>query len=135
MFDFVRNNTRLALGFMLLLIIPSFVFFGVQGYSRFTDATGPAVAKVDGQSITRAEWEDATKRYLDQARRQSPNIDIAKLDTPQLRRDVLDGLVRERVLTAAATQLHLFPTNARMARLFDSDPQFAGLREIGRAHV
>ena len=128
MFDFVRNNTRLALGFMLLLIIPSFVFFGVQGYSRFTDATGTAVAKVDGQSSTRAEWEDATKRYLDQARRQSPNIDIAKLDTPQLRRDVLDGLVRERVLTAAATQLHLFPTNARMARLFDSDPQFAGLR-------
>ena len=128
MFDFVRNHTRLALGFMLLLIIPSFIFFGVQGYSRFADATNTTVAKVDGQNITRAEWDNATKRYLDQSRRQSPNADIATLDTPQLRRDVLDGLVRERVLTAAATQLHLFPTNARMARLFDSDPQFAGLR-------
>jgi hypothetical protein len=39
MFDFVRDHTRLALGFMLLLIIPSFVFFGVQGYSRFTDGS------------------------------------------------------------------------------------------------
>lgn len=29
---------------------------------------------------------------------------------------------------AAATKLHLFPGDARMARLFDSDPQYAGLR-------
>jgi peptidyl-prolyl cis-trans isomerase D len=128
MFDFVRNHTRLALGFMLLLIIPSFVFFGIQGYSRFTDAGNSAVAKVDGQSITRAEWEDAHKRYLSQIRSQAPNIDTSQFDTPALRRDTLDGLVRERVLLAAATQLNLFPTVARMARLFDSDPQFAGLR-------
>ena len=128
MFDFVRNHTRLALGFMLLLIIPSFVFFGVQGYSRFNDASNDTVAKVDGQSITRAEWDDSHKRYVDQLRRQAPNIDATKLDTPALRRDTLDGIVRERLLLAAANQQHLFPTDARMARLFDSDPQYAGLR-------
>jgi peptidyl-prolyl cis-trans isomerase D len=128
MFDFVRNHTRLALGFMLLLIIPSFVFFGVQGYSRFTDAANTAVAKVDGQSISRGEWEDAHKRYVEQMRRQNPNADPAQIDTPQLRKDTLDGMVRERVLLAAANQEHLFPTVARMQRLFDSDPQFAGLR-------
>ena len=128
MFDFVRNHTRLALGFMLLLIIPSFIFFGVQGYSRFNDATNDTVAKVDGQAIKRAEWEDAHKRYLDQVRRQTPTLDPATLDSPQLRRDTLEGLVRERALLAAANQLHLFPTDARMARLFDTDPQYAGLR-------
>jgi peptidyl-prolyl cis-trans isomerase D len=128
MFDFVRDHSRLALGFLLLLIIPSFIFFGVQGYSRFTDGANPAVAKVDGQSITRNEWENAHKRYLDQVRRQSPNIDPSKIDSPELRNETLDGLVRERVLLAAANQLHLFPTPARMSRLFDSDPQFTGLR-------
>jgi peptidyl-prolyl cis-trans isomerase D len=128
MFDFVRNHTRLALGFMLLLIIPSFVFFGVQGYSRFTDPTNAPLAKVDGQTISRAEWENAHKRVLDQMRRQSPGVDPALLDTPQLKRDTLDGMVRERVLLAAANDLHLYPTVARMNRLFDSDPQFAGLR-------
>ena len=128
MFDFFRNHTRLALGFMLLLIIPSFIFFGVQGYSRFNDATNDTVAKVDGQNIKRAEWEDAHKRYLEQVRRQAPTLDAALLDSPQLRRDTLEGLVRERALLAAANQLHLFPTDARMARLFDSDPQYAGLR-------
>ncbi len=128
MFDFVREHTRLALGFMLLLIIPSFIFFGVQGYSRFTDGSNTTVAKVDGLGITRNEWDDAHKRYVDQVRRQSPAIDIAQIDTPALRRDTLDALVRDRVLIAAANQLQLYPTVGRMARLFDSDPQFAGLR-------
>ena len=128
MFDFIREHTRLALGFMLLLIIPSFVFFGSQGYSGMTDGSSATVAKVDGQSITRNEWDDAHKRYVDQVRRQSPNVDIAQFDTPALRRDTLDGLVRDRVLIAAADHLHLYPTVGRMARLFDSDPQFAGLR-------
>ncbi|MDP1901556.1 MAG: SurA N-terminal domain-containing protein [Rubrivivax sp.] len=128
MFDFVRTHTRLALGFMLLLIIPSFVFFGVQGYSRFSDPTNATVAKVDGVSISRAEWDAAHKRNVDMARRQSPTLDAALFDTPQLRQETLDGLVRERLLQAAANQLHLYPTVARMSRLFDSDPQFAGLR-------
>jgi peptidyl-prolyl cis-trans isomerase D len=128
MFDFVRDHTRLALGFLLLLIIPSFVFFGVQGYSRFTDGANAAVAKVDGQGISRNEWEEAHKRTLDMVRRQSPNVDIANIDSPAMRRDTLDAMVRERVLLAAANQLHLFPAASRMQRLFDSDPQFAGLR-------
>ncbi|MBL8307790.1 MAG: SurA N-terminal domain-containing protein [Rubrivivax sp.] len=128
MFDFVRTHTRLALGFMLLLIIPSFVFFGVQGYSSFNDATNDTVAKVDGQAIKRAEWDDAHKRQVDNFRRQAPGIDVSMFDTPQLRRETLDGLMRERLLIAAAQQLNLFPSDARMQRLFDSDPQYASLR-------
>ncbi len=128
MFDFVRTHTRLALGFMLLLIIPSFVFFGVQGYSQFNDATNDTVAKVDGQTITRAEWDDSHKRFVDQVRRQSPELEAARFESPEMRRETLDSIVRERVLLAAANKLHLFPTDARMARLFDTDPQYAGLR-------
>jgi peptidyl-prolyl cis-trans isomerase D len=128
MFDFVRNHTRLVLGFLLLLIVPSFVFFGVQGYSRFTEAGNETVAKVDGVAITRAEWEAAHARNVERVRRQSPDIEAQWLDSPQARRDTLDGMVRERVLLAAANKLQLFPSVPRMAMLFDSDPQFAGLR-------
>ncbi len=128
MFEFIRTHTRLALGFMLLLIIPSFVFFGVQGYSQFNDASNDTVAKVDGQGITRAEWDSSHQRYLEQLRRQAPDLASAPPDTPELRRATLEGLVRERVLMATANKQHLFPTNERMARLFDSDPQYAGLR-------
>jgi peptidyl-prolyl cis-trans isomerase D len=127
MFDFVRQHTRLALGFMLLLIIPSFIFFGVQGYSS-SDGSNTTVAKVDGQSITRTEWESAHRRVLDNMRRQSPGVDPAQLDSPELRRETLEGIVRERVLLAAANEFQLFPSLARMTRLFDSDPQLASLR-------
>ena len=128
MFDFVRDNVRLFLGFLLLLIIPSFIFFGVEGYSQFNEAGGTTVAEVDGRKISQNDWDEAHKRYVDQVRRQAPSMETAQFDTPKLRRDTLDGLVRERTLMAAAEHLHLYPSVARMARLFDSDPQFAGLR-------
>ena len=59
MFDFVRNHSRVLFFVMVLLIFPSFVFFGIQGYSKFNEPTGAAVAKVDGQKISRAEWDAA----------------------------------------------------------------------------
>jgi peptidyl-prolyl cis-trans isomerase D len=128
MFDFVRNHTRLMLGLVLLLIIPSFVFFGVQGYESFTDGSRSAVARVGGVDITRAEWDFAHQRNVERLRRQMPTIEASLLDTPQMRRETLDGLVRERVLLATANQLHLVPGDERLQRLFVTDPQFASLR-------
>ncbi|MBP6763850.1 MAG: SurA N-terminal domain-containing protein [Rubrivivax sp.] len=128
MFDFVRNHTRLTLGFMLLLIIPSFVFFGVEGYRQFSDGSNTAVAKVDGRSITRAEWDNAHQRSIDRVRRQMPTVDVRTLDTPQARTETLDSLVRERVLLAAANAMHLTPSAARIKQIFVSDPQFAQMR-------
>ena len=128
MFDFFRNHTRLALGFMLLLIIPSFVFFGVEGYRKLSDGSSSAVAKVDGRNISRAEWDSAHQRFVQNARAQMKGGDTAVLDTPERRHDTLEGLVRSRVLLAAATDLHLAPNDSRLQRLFASDPQFAQLR-------
>jgi peptidyl-prolyl cis-trans isomerase D len=128
MFDFVRNHTRLMLGLILLLIIPSFVFFGVQGYDSFMDGSRGAVARVDGVDITRGEWDFAHQRNVERLRRQMPTVDASLLDTPQMRRETLDGLVRERVLLATANQLHLVPGDERLQRLFVTDPQFAALR-------
>ena len=126
MFDFVRNHTRLVLGALLLLIIPSFVFFGVEGYTQFRDGSNASVASVDGRSITRAEWERAHQRVVDRQRREKP--DATNLDSDAARRETLDALVRERVLEAAGRKLHLAPSDERLRRLFASDPQFAGIR-------
>ena len=128
MFDFVRNHTRLALGFMLLLIIPSFVFFGVDGYTNFRDGGSASVATVDGVSITRGEWESAHQRSVDRVRRQSPDLDTKRLDTPELRGETLNALVRDRVIATAGRSMQLMPTDARLQRLFVTDPQFASIR-------
>ena len=56
MFDSIRNHKKYLMGFLLILIIPSFVLFGIQG---FTDGnqSGETVATVDGQDISKAEWD------------------------------------------------------------------------------
>jgi peptidyl-prolyl cis-trans isomerase D len=128
MFEFIRTHSRLVLGMMVLLIFPSFVFFGIQGYSRFTDPANADVAKVDGRGISRAEWELAHQRNVERLRRQMPNADARLLESPQMKRETLDGLVRDRVLIAAANRMHLVPDDERLQRLFVTDPQFAALR-------
>ncbi|MFM2348969.1 MAG: hypothetical protein RL654_3722, partial [Pseudomonadota bacterium] len=127
MFDFFRRHTRVLQFLLLLLIVPSFVVFGIQGYDKFSQGKDE-VAKVDGQSVTRGEWDQAHRNQIERMRAQMPNVDVKLLDTPDVRKRVLDDLIRQRVLFAASRDLHLVPTDERLKRLFETDPQFANLR-------
>ena len=127
MFDFVRNNTRVLQGLLVLLILPSFVFFGVQGYSSFMDQDG-TVATVGRQKINKMEWDNAHRQMVDRARAQQPDIDVAVFDTPAARKESLDSLVRQVVLARAAQDQRLVVPPARVVRVFQTDPQFAALR-------
>jgi peptidyl-prolyl cis-trans isomerase D len=128
MFDFVRTHSRLMLGLMVLLIFPSFVFFGVQGYTRYMEDSARSVASVDGRDITRGEWDAAHQRSMENMRRQMPGVDPKLLDSPEARRATLDNLIRERMLASAASHFALLPGDDRLQRIFATDAQFAGLR-------
>ncbi|MEY2892108.1 MAG: peptidylprolyl isomerase [Pseudomonadota bacterium] len=128
MFDFVRKHTRLFQFILLLLIFPSFVLFGVQGYNQFNEGGKRDVAKVDGKSISRAELDNAHRQQVERMRQQMPDVDVKLFDTPEAQQATLDGLVRERVLQAASDKAHLVTTDERLQRMFLSDPQMAFLR-------
>jgi peptidyl-prolyl cis-trans isomerase D len=128
MFEFVRTHNRLLFFVLVLLIFPSFVFFGVQGYSRFNDAGTVPVARVDGQKVTRAEWDAAHRRQVEQMRNQMPGVDVKLFDTPEARRETLDQIVRERVLFAAMARAHLSASDDRLVRELQSIPQLAALK-------
>jgi len=128
MFDFVRSHTRLLQFLLVLLIFPSFVFFGVQGYSRFVDGSNKTVAEVDGVAIKSSEFDTAHKQQIERMTQQMPGVDVKLLDTPQMRQRSLDGLVQQHVLAAAASKDRLMVTDDRLKRLFVSDPQYAQLR-------
>ncbi len=128
MFEFVRTHTKLLQFVLVLLIFPSFVFFGIQGYSGFSDAGNATVAKVDGKAITKAEWDQAHQRQVERLRRQLPNIDVKLFDNPATRRETLDNLINERLLLAASHRQNLTVGDERLRRMFQEDPQFAGLR-------
>jgi peptidyl-prolyl cis-trans isomerase D len=129
MFDFFRKHTRVLQFLLVLLIFPSFVFFGIQGYSGFTGDANASVAKVAGQNISRTEWEAAQREQMERVRQQMPNVDPKLFDTPEMKLQSLDGLVRQRVILVAADKLNLVTTEERVQRVFKTDQQFASLRD------
>ena len=115
------------MGLLFLLIIPSFVMFGLEGYSRFNDK-GAAVAKVNGNKISQGEWDAAHKREVDRIRSSMPNIDVKMFDTPEAKYATLERLVRDQVVAAAAQKLQLVASDTRLARELQSIPAIAALR-------
>ncbi|MSP34790.1 MAG: peptidyl-prolyl cis-trans isomerase [Limnohabitans sp.] len=127
MFDFVRNNTKIMMGILFLLIIPSFVLFGLEGYSRFNDK-GAVVAKVNGNKINQTDWDAAHKREVDRIRASMPNIDAKLFDTTEAKYATLERLVRDQVISAAAQKLQLVASDTRLARELQQSPAIAALR-------
>lgn len=128
MFEFFRKHTKVLQFLLLLLIFPSFVLFGVEGYSRYMDDANNKVASVEGRPITQAEWDAAHRSQSERMRQQVPNLDPKLLDSEEAFKESLDGLVREKVIQAAAARQHLVISDERLQRLFQTDPQFAFLR-------
>jgi peptidyl-prolyl cis-trans isomerase D len=128
MFDFVRKNTRIMQFLLFLLIFPSFVLFGLEGYNQMSDR-GEAVAEVDGQKIRQPEWDAAHKNEVDRLRERMPNLDLKLFDTPEARQASLERIVRDRVLAAAAEKMHLGASDQQLARALREDPTIATLRK------
>ncbi|WP_422014278.1 SurA N-terminal domain-containing protein [Roseateles sp.] len=128
MFEFVRAHMRLFQGILLLLILPSFAFVGMQGYTSMMGGANAGVATVDGRKITQAEWDNALREQTNRVRTQNPTIDPKMLDTPEVKQQALETLVTERTLQAAAAHQHFTPSPEAVTARFWNDPQFAFLR-------
>lgn len=127
MFDLIRKNNRTLMFLLFLLIVPSFVLFGVEGYTRMSDR-GESVARVDGQDIRQNEWDAAHRIEVDQLRQSMPNVDAKLLDSPEMRYATLERMVRDRVIRAAAADAHLTAGDARLASELQQNQVIASLR-------
>ncbi|MFN3828939.1 MAG: SurA N-terminal domain-containing protein [Tepidimonas ignava] len=128
MFDVFRNNMKLLMALLMLLIIPSFIFFGVQGYTSFRERAEP-VARVAGERITRTEWEAVHRREVERLAAAMPGVDRALLESDDSRRATLERMVTERVLTRAAADMRLLVSDRRLAAELLRDPTIASLRK------
>ena len=125
MFDFFRKYNKIVLIFLFLLIIPSFVLFGVERYQGSGDEK---VARVDGNNITRPEWDAQHRIETDRIRQQSPNVDPALLESDVMRYGTLERMVRDRVLAAAAAKSNVTVSEERLSRIFAQDAGLAAFR-------
>lgn len=116
MFDFVHKNKRLVQFILALLVLP-FAFVGVDSYVRNVGGEKD-VATVGGQSITPQDFENAMRSQQDQMRRMlGRNFDPAMFDNPEVRQQVLDGVVNQRLLQSAGQDLKLTAPDAQLRKV------------------
>ncbi len=124
MLEIIRTHRRWMLFFVLVLILPSFVFFGIQGYNQLMEGDR-AIASVAGTVITQPEVDEAQRRFVEQLRRQfGESLDPSVIDTPQARAAVVERLMSEKALLAEAKRSHVVYSDSQLADFYGSTPDF-----------
>lgn len=107
MFEFIRTHRRLMQFILLLIIVPSFAFVGLESYLRMSDRD-TTVARVAGQDISQREWDAAQSRQLERFRQMfGEQFNPAMFDTPDARQSTLEGLLAQKALSSHVTKNHL----------------------------
>lgn len=116
---------------LFVLIIPPFALFGIDQYIR-ESGRGQSVAKVGDYEVSEQEFTQALRKRQEMLRSMSGGkIDPALLDTTEQRADVLDTLVRQRVLIGHALRSGLGVSSEQLrgfiaqAPLFQENGQFS----------
>ena len=114
MFDFVHRKKTIVQVILLLAILP-FMFWGVESYR--TDGKESYVAVVDGEEITRREFEQALRNQHETMRNMlGDKFDSTLLDNPQMRLAVLENLIQKKLLQHEAVNVGLTVLDSQLAR-------------------
>jgi len=121
MFDTIRKHQKLMQFALMLIIVPSFAFFGISSYSSFMDKETDLV-KINGKPITAQEVDNAAKR---QAERVGGNPQIAQ--SLQFRQAILNELLQQRILGFAVTDLRLQVGKEALVKSLQNIPQIRSM--------
>lgn len=128
MFQFIEKRKRL-IQVLMGLIAMTFMTWGIQSYTRFRGQSD-AVATVNGVKITQREYNEALQRQQKRLRAVfGDRIDPDELDTPRLRRAVLNDMIDNRLVATAAVKHRLMVSNDSLRQAILAIPAF---REHGR---
>jgi len=127
-FDLVHKNKR-VIQTILFLIVLTFMFWGIESYKGLgTNAN--EVASVGGYPITTAEFQRALDQQRDRMREVlGRGADLNALYNNESRKELLEGLIGQRVLAAYAVRNNMVATDAQLRELIGSVPAF---QEDGR---
>jgi len=104
MFDFIRSHRRWMQLVLLLLVVPSFMFFGIEGYVGFM-SRDKELAEVNGIAITQPEYDMVRRNQLEEMRQMlGAQFDAEAIDTPAFRERILNDMINQRVIAEAAMQ-------------------------------
>lgn len=106
MFDFIRTHQRIVLAVLVILVLPSFVFLGVSGYTNMVTKDSD-LAKVGDTTISEQEFDAVLRNQFESLQRnQSEEFDPALFDQPEVRKALLNRLIQRQLLVELAQKEH-----------------------------
>jgi peptidyl-prolyl cis-trans isomerase D len=123
MFDAVRNNKRIVQVFLALITLP-FAFWGIDSYMRGTGA-GSDLASVGETKISMLQFEQAMRERQDQLRQSlGTAFRPEMMNSPEVRRGILNGLIDERLLMLEAGDKRLTTSVPALQQFIAGMPAF-----------
>lgn len=123
MLEFIRTHQKLMMVLLIFLIVPSFLFFGLEGYTRMGDSQN-TVAKLAGQSISQQELDAAHRDQMQRFRDMfGPQFDSKIFDTPEAKQEILDSLIAQKVLSAEVHRKGLSVSDQSLQRAILAMPE------------
>ena len=124
MFDLVNKHKRLLQFLLALLIVPPFALFGVDFYFRNSEQT-TGIAQVGKTQISEQEFAEGLRRAQDQIRQMMQGkVDQAMLDSPEVRKSVMDEIVNRHVSLEYAYRNRMRVSDQELQSTIAKIPQF-----------
>ena len=123
MFDSVRQHQKILQAILLVLIFPSFVFFGIESYKGFSTSDSDVV-KIGNLSISQVELDNAVKS---QSSRLGSNQNLAQ--TPAFKNAVLNQLIQQKLLAFDVKDLNLQVSQDMLAKELLKFPEIVALKK------
>lgn len=124
MLESFRNHKRILLVVLFILVVPSFVFFGISDYQGFTNNDVP-LATVRKAKITQAQFDQSWRERLNQLREQNGSkFNINAVDTPANRQAWLNRLINDQVLQQEMLDKHFNATDNMVRQAIAGTQEF-----------
>jgi len=131
MLESIRKHQKLLQWLLLLLIFPSFAFFGIESYMRSVGSDADLV-KVAGNSITRQELDNAVKAKADNLQKQQGKVDANLVNSVPFKQSVLNEIVQRRLLAYELKALKLAVSNEALSKELIQIPEIKALYKDGQ---
>lgn len=123
MFDAVRNNKKIVQIFLALIALP-FALWGVDAYVRNADQNRD-VATIGDTKITQQQFQQMFRERLERLRAQmGSGFDPKLMDTPEVRRALLDEMIDQRVLLLEAAKSRMVAPDDLLRKALNEIPAF-----------
>jgi peptidyl-prolyl cis-trans isomerase D len=124
MLNFIRDKAQGWIAWFIVgLISIPFALWGVNSY--LTGGSDVVVAEVNGNDITQNDLQQSLQQYRDRMRNVlGDQFDPSMFEGPVAKRNVLDALIEEKLITEAATSLKQSVSDQQVAAVIRNIPAF-----------